>query len=137
MGVSQLNGEATLRDNELSSEATPNFDLLHLGVHSACIARWCVCRKPRFERSGDGVRREWDVISGYQCAESNDAQARLNARSGGFGFPPRVAAQYPAQMRLAINNGVIQAFAANGPDQSFGKSVLPWRGAIGSVSNAP
>ena len=32
-----------------------------------------------------------------------------------------------AQMRLAKDDDVVQAFAANGPDQSFGKAVLPWR----------
>ena len=35
-------------------------------------------------------------------------------------------------MRLAKDDDVIEAFSANGPDQSFGKSVLPRRpGAIG------
>ena len=30
-------------------------------------------------------------------------------------------------MRLAIDNDVVQALAANGPNQSFGKTVLPRR----------
>ena len=38
-----------------------------------------------------------------------------------------VGAQQTAQMRLAKDNDVVQAFAANGPDQSFGKTVLPRR----------
>ena len=42
-----------------------------------------------------------------------------------------------AQMRLAKDDDVVQAFAANGPDQSFGKAVLPWRaGRNWFVSNA-
>ena len=32
-----------------------------------------------------------------------------------------------AQMRLAKDDDVVQAFAANGPNQSFGKTVLPGR----------
>ena len=38
-----------------------------------------------------------------------------------------VAAQDAAQMRLAKDDDVVQAFPANGPNQSFGKAVLPWR----------
>ena len=38
-----------------------------------------------------------------------------------------VAVQHASKMRLAKDNGVVQAFAANGPNQSFGKAVLPWR----------
>ncbi|GAC1552869.1 MAG: hypothetical protein NVS2B5_10850 [Beijerinckiaceae bacterium] len=36
-----------------------------------------------------------------------------------------IRAQDAAQMLLAEDNDVVQAFAANGPDQSFGKTVLP------------
>jgi hypothetical protein len=39
----------------------------------------------------------------------------------------RVCAQQMAQMRLAIDNDMVHAFAANGPNQSFGKTVLPRR----------
>jgi len=39
----------------------------------------------------------------------------------------RVGAQKMAQMRLAKDDDVVQAFAANGPNQSFGKTVLPRR----------
>ena len=48
-----------------------------------------------------------------------------------------IGEQHLAQMRLAKDNDVIQTFSANGPDQSFGKSVLPWRaGRNRFVSNA-
>jgi hypothetical protein len=39
----------------------------------------------------------------------------------------RVRAQYPAQMRFAEDDDVVQAFPANGPNQSFSKTVLPRR----------
>jgi hypothetical protein len=32
-------------------------------------------------------------------------------------------------MRLAKNNELVQAFAAQRPDQTFGNAVLPWRRA--------
>ena len=47
--------------------------------------------------------------------------------SSGCVIVARVGAQQMAQMRLAKDDDVVQAFAANGPDQSFGKAVLPWR----------
>ena len=48
-----------------------------------------------------------------------------------------IGTQESAQMRLAKDNDVIQTFSANGPDQSFGKSVLPWRARCDRfVSNA-
>jgi hypothetical protein len=47
--------------------------------------------------------------------------------SSGCVIVARVGAQQMAQMRLAKDDDVVQAFAANGPNQSFGKAVLPWR----------
>src|SRR6476660_7244787 len=47
--------------------------------------------------------------------------------SSGCVIVTRVGAQQMAQMRLAKDDDVVQAFAANGPDQSFGKAVLPRR----------
>src|SRR3954470_21317205 len=38
-----------------------------------------------------------------------------------------VAAQHASKMRLAKDNDVVQAFTANGPNQSFGIPVLPRR----------
>src|ERR1019366_787018 len=48
-----------------------------------------------------------------------------------------IGSQYPAQMRLTKNDYMIQALAADRPDQPFGKAILPrrgWRGRF--VSNA-
>src|SRR3954454_9752210 len=57
--------------------------------------------------------------------------------SSGCVIVARVGAQQMAQMRLAIDNDVVQALAANGPNQSFGKTVLPWRARCDRfVSNA-
>src|SRR3954464_13858420 len=47
--------------------------------------------------------------------------------SSGCVIVARVGAQQMAQMRLAKDNHVVQAFPANGPNQSFGKTVLPRR----------
>jgi hypothetical protein len=44
-----------------------------------------------------------------------------------FVIVARVAAQYAPEVRLVKDNDVVQAFAANGPDQSFGKAILPRR----------
>jgi hypothetical protein len=44
-----------------------------------------------------------------------------------------IGSQDPAQMRLTENDDMIQAFAADRPDQPFGKSILPrrgWRGRL-------
>src|SRR3954449_13630126 len=49
------------------------------------------------------------------------------AMSSGCVIVARVGAQQMAQMRLGIDNDVVQALAANGPNQSFGKTVLPRR----------
>src|SRR4051812_21280571 len=38
-----------------------------------------------------------------------------------------VGDQQPAQVSLAEDDGVVKALAANGPNQSFGKTVLPRR----------
>src|SRR4051794_10490773 len=47
--------------------------------------------------------------------------------SSGCVIVARVGAQQIAQMRLAKDDDVVQTFAANGPNQSFGKTVLPRR----------
>src|SRR6476469_11231406 len=47
--------------------------------------------------------------------------------SSGCVIVARVGAQQMAQMRLAKDDDAVQAFAANGPNQSFGKTVLPGR----------
>src|SRR6202022_4529253 len=39
-----------------------------------------------------------------------------------------IGSQDPAQMRLTENDDMIQALAADRPDQPFGKSILPRRG---------
>jgi hypothetical protein len=39
-----------------------------------------------------------------------------------------IGSQHPAQMRLTENDDMIQALAADRPDQPFGKSILPRRG---------
>src|SRR3954471_13411326 len=45
--------------------------------------------------------------------------------------------QQPAQVSLAEDDGVVKALAANGPNQSFGKPVLPRRARCdGFVANA-
>src|ERR1700744_202190 len=44
-----------------------------------------------------------------------------------------VGSQGPAQMRLTKNDDVIQALAADRPDQPFGKAVLPGRGWCGRL----
>src|ERR1019366_7209818 len=44
-----------------------------------------------------------------------------------------IGSQYPAQMRLTKNDDMIQALAADRPDQPFGKAILPrrgWRGRL-------
>jgi len=38
-----------------------------------------------------------------------------------------IGAQHAPQVPLANDNDVVQAFAANGPNQSFSKTVLPRR----------
>ena len=44
----------------------------------------------------------------------------------------RVSCQNPAQVSLAEDDDVVQAFAANGPNQSFGKAVCQGdQGAMG------
>ena len=49
----------------------------------------------------------------------------------------RIGEEHPAQMRLATDDDVVQAFPANGPNQSFGIPVLPWRSRrYGFVPNA-
>src|SRR4051794_4410277 len=48
-----------------------------------------------------------------------------------------VGAQQMAQMRLAKDDHVVQAFAANGPNQSFGKTVLPRRARRDRLSRMP
>src|SRR3954447_6855993 len=48
-----------------------------------------------------------------------------------------VGDQQPAQVSLAEDDRVVQALAANGPNQSFGKTVLPRRARCnGFVANA-
>jgi hypothetical protein len=42
-----------------------------------------------------------------------------------------IGSQGPAQMRLTENDDMIQAFAADRPDQPFGKAILPRRGWCG------
>src|SRR5258706_2150541 len=39
-----------------------------------------------------------------------------------------IGSQDPAQMHLTENDDMVQAFAADRPDQPFGKSILPRRG---------
>jgi hypothetical protein len=39
----------------------------------------------------------------------------------------RIAGEHTAQMPLAENNELIQAFAAKRADQTFSSAVLPWR----------
>ena len=38
----------------------------------------------------------------------------------------RVREQSPAQMLLAADNDLVQAFATDGPNQALGETVLPW-----------
>ena len=47
--------------------------------------------------------------------------------SADFIIAVRIRLQNPTQMRLAKDDQVINAFATDRPDKSFGKSVLPWR----------
>src|SRR5258706_2978072 len=42
-----------------------------------------------------------------------------------------IGSQGPAQMRLTKNDEMIQALAADRPDQPFGKAILPRRGLCG------
>src|SRR5690349_13838900 len=85
--------------------------------------------KTRSGRTDDEVRREWDVTAGCQCAELGDARRVFVQR------PVRpnaiivacIGAQHAPQMPLANDNDVVQAFPANGPNQSFSKTVLPRR----------
>src|ERR1700694_3237913 len=44
------------------------------------------------------------------------------------GVVTSIGAQDPAQMRLTKNDDMIQALAADRPDQLFGKAILPRRG---------
>src|SRR6202790_4357607 len=44
-----------------------------------------------------------------------------------------IGSQDPAQMRLTKNDDMIQALAADRPDQPFGKAVLPRRGWCGRL----
>src|SRR5467141_1486061 len=44
-----------------------------------------------------------------------------------------IESQDPAQMRLTENDDMIQALAADRPDQPFGKSILPRRGWCGRL----
>src|SRR6202023_2764635 len=44
-----------------------------------------------------------------------------------------IGSQGPAQMRLTKNDDMIQALAADRPDQPFGKAVLPRRGWCGRL----
>src|ERR1700676_1787709 len=44
-----------------------------------------------------------------------------------------IGSQDPAQMRLTKNDDMIQALAADRPDQLFGKAILPRRGWCGRL----
>src|ERR1700676_1186657 len=44
-----------------------------------------------------------------------------------------IGSQDPAQMRLTENDDMIQALAADRPDQPFGKAILPRRGWCGRL----
>src|ERR1700682_1036837 len=44
-----------------------------------------------------------------------------------------IGSQGPAQMRLTKNDDMIQALAADRPDQPFGKAILPRRGWCGRL----
>src|SRR5271155_3426315 len=44
-----------------------------------------------------------------------------------------IGSQGPAQMRLTKNDDMIQALAADRPDQPFGKAILPRRGRCGRL----
>src|SRR5674476_689963 len=44
-----------------------------------------------------------------------------------------IGSQYPAQMRLTKNDDMIQALAADRPDQPFGKAILPRRCRCGRL----
>src|SRR3981189_2907119 len=44
-----------------------------------------------------------------------------------------IGSQGSAQMRLTKNDDMIQALAANRPDQPFGKAILPRRGWCGRL----
>src|ERR1700687_2779163 len=44
-----------------------------------------------------------------------------------------IGSQDPAQMRLTKNDDMIQALAADRPDQPFGKAILPRRGWCGRL----
>src|SRR5512139_3573327 len=39
----------------------------------------------------------------------------------------RIGREHTAQLRLAEHNDLIQAFAAQRADQTFGNAILPWR----------
>jgi len=39
----------------------------------------------------------------------------------------RIRGQHPAQVALAKNNDMVQAFAAKRPDQALGNAILPRR----------
>lgn len=45
-----------------------------------------------------------------------------------------IGAQHAPQVPLANDNDVVQAFPANGPNQSFGIAVLPCLAAANSVN---
>src|SRR5260370_3785861 len=44
-----------------------------------------------------------------------------------------IGSQGPAQMRLTKNDDMIQALAADRPNQPFGKDILPRRGCSGRL----
>src|SRR5712671_3147680 len=45
----------------------------------------------------------------------------------------RIGSQGPAQMRLTKNDDMVQALAADRPDQPLGKAILPRRGWCGRL----
>src|SRR5512133_4033172 len=55
--------------------------------------------KTRSERTGDGVRPEWDVTARCHCAELGDAQMRLWPAIGGFAF------RYSSSRSCAVRAG--------------------------------
>ena len=69
------------------------------------------------------------MTAGCQCAELGDARARLCSETGASNaiIVACIGAHHSPQMPLANDNDVVQAFPANGPNQSFSKTVLPRR----------
>ena len=87
----------------------------------------CVYRKLNpgivvMESAEDGER--FDTSDSLDLARDRRIFVKRPMRSD-FVIIARIGSQDPAEMRLTKNDDMIEALAADRPDQSFGKAILP------------